>query len=199
MLVFVTEADVALVPEHNLILRRIDGTPREHLAGRSVAHTTVEDESYRVTIDAPSTPESYELYLRANELMGNRTRERVGLARDMYLDCIRKDPNYAPAWARLGRCYRVLEKFHGLSGGGTAARSAIERAFALNPDLGIAHNVCTPIQADAGEAESAMVRLLHRAASHDNNPELFCGAGPGLQILRAARCVARRASQGSGT
>jgi tetratricopeptide (TPR) repeat protein len=58
---------------------------------------------------------------------------------------------------------------------GRAALQAIERAFELNPDSGIAHNVCTPIQADAGQAEGAMVRLLRRAESHDNDPELFCG------------------------
>lgn len=39
----------------------------------------------------------------------------------------------------------------------------------------MAHNLCTPIQADAGQAESAMVRLLQRAIAHDNDPELFCG------------------------
>jgi DNA-binding winged helix-turn-helix (wHTH) protein/tetratricopeptide (TPR) repeat protein len=145
-----------------------------HLLVRTLVHTTIDDDSYRVTIDAPSNPESYELYLRANQIMVNRTHERVALARELYLECVRKDPNYAPAWARLGRCYRLSEKFGaGSADLGTAALSSIERAFALNPDLSIAHNVCTPIQADAGQAESAMVRLLRRAESHDNDPELF--------------------------
>lgn len=147
-----------------------------HLLVRSLVHGAIDDGSHELTRDVPSNAESYELYLRANQVALNWTFESFSLARDLYLACIEKDPDYAPAWARLGRCYRVLQKFQpGSAIDATAALRAIEQAFSLNPDLGIAHNVCTPIQADAGQAEGAMVRLLHRAASHDNDPELFCG------------------------
>jgi DNA-binding winged helix-turn-helix (wHTH) protein/tetratricopeptide (TPR) repeat protein len=125
--------------------------------------------------NAPATPEAYELYLRANQLIVKRSPESFAVARDLYIACLEKDPNYAPAWARLGRCYRFLEKFGGGTANRRAALCAIEKAFSLNPDLGIAHNVYTPIQADMGQAESAMVRLLQRAGTHDNDPELFTG------------------------
>jgi predicted Zn-dependent protease len=81
---------------------------------------------------------------------------------------------------------------------GRAALQAVERAFELNPDLGIAHNVCTPIQADAGQAEDAMVRLLRRAASHDNDPELFCGLVQACRYcgqLEASLAAHRRAME----
>jgi predicted Zn-dependent protease len=81
---------------------------------------------------------------------------------------------------------------------GTAALQAVERAFALNPDLGIAHNVCTPIQTDTGQAEAAMVRLLRRAASHDSDPELFCGLVQACRYcgqLEASRAAHQRAME----
>jgi eukaryotic-like serine/threonine-protein kinase len=125
-------------------------------------------------IDSPTSPEAYELYLRANQLSVQRTPQNIALARDLYIACVEKDASYAPAWARLGRCYRFLDKFGSETGrNGRSALSAIERAFALNPDLSIAHSVYTSIQADMGHAESAMIRLLRRAASHDNDPGLF--------------------------
>jgi DNA-binding winged helix-turn-helix (wHTH) protein len=147
-----------------------------HLLVRSVVRGAMVDGTHELTRDVPSNAESYELYLRANQVLQHWTFESFSLARDLYLACVQKDPDYAPAWARLGRCYRLLQKFQpGSAIDATAALRAIEQAFTLNPDLGIAHNLCTPIQADAGQAQSAMVRLLHRAASHDNDPELFCG------------------------
>jgi hypothetical protein len=60
--------------------------------------------------DALITSEAYELYLRATQLSLKRSPESAALARDMYIACVEKDPNYAPAWARLGRCYRFLDK-----------------------------------------------------------------------------------------
>ncbi len=149
-----------------------------HLLVRSLVRGARDDKAIDAMIDAPSNPESYDLYLRANQIAIalDRTIENIALARDLYAECIRQDPGYAPAWARLGRCYRLLQKVQPRSSmDGTAALQAVERAFALNPDFGIAHNLCTPIQTDAGQAKAAMVRLLRRAESHDSDPELFCG------------------------
>jgi DNA-binding winged helix-turn-helix (wHTH) protein/tetratricopeptide (TPR) repeat protein len=125
--------------------------------------------------NAPTSPEAYELYLRANQLIIKRSPESFAVARDLYIACLEKDPKYAPAWAKLGRCYRFLEKFGGEIANRGAALHAIEKAFSLNPDLAIAHNVYTPIQADMGQAESAIIRLLHRAHKHANDPNLFTG------------------------
>jgi tetratricopeptide (TPR) repeat protein len=89
---------------------------------------------------------------------------------------VEDDPNYAAAWARLGRCYRFLEKF-GEEGPENLelAQWAFHRAFALNPDLAIAHNLYAQIEADLGNARAAMVRLLECAQTHPNDPELFAG------------------------
>jgi eukaryotic-like serine/threonine-protein kinase len=132
------------------------------------------DERRVGTLDVSRDAEAYELYLRANRLTPNRSPENMSLARDLYLACTERDPAYAPAWARLGRCYRWLEKFSIEPDHNSArARAALEKAFALNPDLVTAHAAYTTIESDAGHAEAAMVRLLGQASRHENNAEIF--------------------------
>jgi tetratricopeptide (TPR) repeat protein len=55
------------------------------------------------------------------------------------------------------------------------AKWAFHRAFALSPDLPIAHNLYTQIEADSGHAQEAIVRLLEQAHRHPHDPELFGG------------------------
>ncbi len=126
--------------------------------------------------NVPASARAYEFYLRANHVQRERTFANVSMARDLYRECLDEDPDYAPAWARLGRCYRFLEKF-GQEGPQSLelAKWAFHRAFALSPDLPIAHNLYTPIEADSGHAQEAMVRLLGQAERHPNDPELFGG------------------------
>jgi hypothetical protein len=139
-----------------------------------VRRMRAEGEAAVAGVDAPRAPEAYELYLRANQLALKRSPENIALAQDLYVACTEADPNYAPAWARLGRCYRWLEKF-GVPGSGVAgsAEEAFQRAFHLNPHLAIAHSAYTPIQCDAGHAQEAMIRLLKVLEYNANNPELF--------------------------
>jgi hypothetical protein len=59
--------------------------------------------------DAPGNPAAYEHYLRANEL----AYDFDPAARDLYVRCVAEDPHYAPAWARLGRCCRIIAKLGG--------------------------------------------------------------------------------------
>ena len=135
-----------------------------------------ERERRTLSHDVPASARAYEFYLRANHVQRERKMENIVMARDLYRECVEDDPNYAAAWARLGRCYRFLEKFgeerpESLE----LAQWAFHRAFALNPDLAIAHNLYTQIEADLGNAQAAMVRLLERAQTHPNDPELFAG------------------------
>ena len=124
----------------------------------------------------PGDSDAVRLYLLANQLMTQRSPENIALARDLYVACVEKDPTFAPAWARLGRCYRWFEKFGPVDpAAALAAKAAFERAFSLNPDLVLAHSLYTPIEADAGQAENAMVRLLRRLHSHRSSAELFSG------------------------
>ncbi len=121
--------------------------------------------------DAPANPAAYEHYLRANEL----AYDFDPAARDLYVRCLEEDPNYAPAWARLGRCCRIIAKFGGDPENLNRANSAFTRALDLNPDLALAHNQLAYLEADCNLAERAMVRLVQRAKTAGTDPELFAG------------------------
>ena len=124
--------------------------------------------------DAPHNARAYEFYLRGNELA--RTYDGVSRARDLYLRCVEMDPSFAPAWAHLGRCHRVIGKYiDGGDDGESRAQEAFSRALELNPRLSIAHKFYANMEADIGQAKRALVRLLGEANRHGNDPELFAG------------------------
>ncbi|HYN08482.1 MAG TPA: tetratricopeptide repeat protein [Vicinamibacterales bacterium] len=90
--------------------------------------------------------------------------------------CVAIDPNFAPAWARLGRCYRLIGKYLEPSpDSAKRAEETLRRALELNPRLTIAHKLFASLEADNGHAERAMVRLLGEARRHGNDPELYAG------------------------
>ncbi len=124
--------------------------------------------------DAPHDARAYELYLRANELA--RTYAGLASARDLYEQCLELDSRFAPAWARLGRCHRVIGKYiDGAPDSEARAEDAFRRALVLNPRLSVAHKLYANLEADIGQAERAVVRLLGEAGRHGNDPELFAG------------------------
>jgi tetratricopeptide (TPR) repeat protein len=69
----------------------------------------------------------------------------------------------------------VIAKFIDASSDETRAKTALDRAIALNPRLSVAHKYYAQLEADMGQSTSAMVRLLQQATRHGNDPELFAG------------------------
>jgi eukaryotic-like serine/threonine-protein kinase len=125
--------------------------------------------------DVPASPGAYEFYLRANQL--GTQEESWEVARDLYLRCLEEDPRYAPAWARLGRLYRVLGKYGRDQHSDLPARAeaAFQRALDINPGLTMAHNYYAQLEVELGRAEQALQRLLGRAERSGADPELFAG------------------------
>jgi serine/threonine protein kinase/tetratricopeptide (TPR) repeat protein len=129
--------------------------------------------------DVPASPTAYEFYLRATQISrqpGLWSVEQFKVARDLYLRSIEDDPHYAPAWARLGRCYRVIGKAgedpdHNLA----RAEAALKRALDLNPELSIAHNWFAQLETDLGRSKDALHRLTARAIADPSDPEVFAG------------------------
>ena len=125
--------------------------------------------------DVPATAKAYEFYLRGNQIA--HASRNWTVARDLYLQCLEEDPGYAPAWARLGRLYRVIALYSDEASEQNypLAEEAFKRALELNPDQSFAHNHYTMVQLEGGRARPAMLRLLERARSHSADPELFAG------------------------
>src|SRR4029450_9039609 len=66
-------------------------------------------EKRRLTSDLPASARAYEFYLRANQVSHDPT--MLSVAGELYRSALDEDPQYAPAWAKLGRVYRVLAKY----------------------------------------------------------------------------------------
>jgi eukaryotic-like serine/threonine-protein kinase len=125
--------------------------------------------------DVPVSATAYEFYLRANQLAYEA--KNWAVARDLYRQCVEHDPDYAPAWARLARIYRLIGMYSGDPTGDlyALAEEAFQRALTLNPDLSIAHNLYTVVELETGRARQAMLRLLERTRLRSADPELFAG------------------------
>ena len=126
--------------------------------------------------DVPSNSDAYAHYLRANRLSNQSTQWM--LARDAYQQAVEADPSYAPAWARYGRCLRVVSKYSldpQAVEWRAEAEEAFQRAFRINPDLSLAHNLYTFMQVESGHALDAVVRLLGRVRESSSDPELYAG------------------------
>jgi tetratricopeptide (TPR) repeat protein len=125
--------------------------------------------------DVPATAKAYEFYLRGNQL-GLESRSWK-LAEEMYLKSLEEDPNFALAWARLGRIHRVLAKYSGEDPAERLkkAAAAFERALELYPNLPLAHNLYAQLEVEAGRTVEALVRLLRLARTRSADPELLAG------------------------
>jgi serine/threonine protein kinase/tetratricopeptide (TPR) repeat protein len=126
--------------------------------------------------DVPANPMAYHFYLSANQLAAGYDPRNLTQARDLYLQSIAADEKYAPAWASLGRTYRLMGKYIGdLTDYLALAEEAFQKAFSLNPDLAVAHQYYTSLQTDLGRPIEAMERLLKRAREHRHDPQVFAG------------------------
>ncbi len=99
------------------------------------------------------------------------------MGRDLYRQCLDADPSFAPAWAKLGRCHRLLAKYslERPAENMTQAEACFRRALELDPQLTVAHKLYAHHESEMGHAREAMVRLLGLARSTRNDPEIFAG------------------------
>jgi serine/threonine protein kinase/tetratricopeptide (TPR) repeat protein len=121
-----------------------------------------------------ATPRAHELYLRALETA--RDYERFLEARELFARCTEVDPGFAPAWAELGRCHRVIGKYLEDPEGNTRrAEEAFARALEAAPQLPLAHKYLAHLEAETGRATEAMTRLIGVSEANRNDASIFAG------------------------
>ena len=129
--------------------------------------------------DVPASPTAYEFYLRGSQLIqrvGLEQVDQMRIARDLLQRSVDEDPLYAPAWARLGRCFRVIGKGgEDVDANLARAESSLKRALELNPDLSAAHNLYAQLETDLGRSGDALLRLTERGVAAGSDPEVFAG------------------------
>ena len=127
--------------------------------------------------DRPGTARAQELYARANQAAYEA--DHWETARDLYQACVEEAPAFAPAWARLARCHRVIAKYS--SSGAlrdvaqSQAEAAFARALALDPALALAHSLYAQLEIDTGRAPDAVLRLLRLIEHQGPDAAAFAG------------------------
>lgn len=131
----------------------------------------------RAQPDVPGSARAYECYLRANQLSVQSGRWEDAVA--LYGQCLELDARFAPAWARLGRCQRLLAKWTPDPVRSRqlleAAEHSLKQALELNAELPIAHSFYAQLELDLGRAEDSLVRLLARVEAVGEHPDLLAG------------------------
>jgi len=124
--------------------------------------------------DVPANGRAFELFLRGLELARSMASQRE--SREFFEQALHEDPAFAPAWAWLGRCHRVIGKYlEDYEGNDRRAEEAFRRALALSPELPTAHRFFTHYQSEHGAADAAIARLLQYAKANRNDAQLFAG------------------------
>ena len=128
---------------------------RGSLAGSAVRRAT------------PTTSvEVYDLYLSARTLLRQQELGALRQARELLRRAVRRDPKYAPAWARLAEATMALSEQQTALGDEPLAASRAEalgylrRALRIDPDLPEAHAAFGRVLPPGPEAERALRRAV---------------------------------------
>ncbi|MBI1764421.1 MAG: winged helix-turn-helix domain-containing protein [Acidobacteria bacterium] len=141
--------------KYDRLLTVQDRVTQQVLAGLRVNLTPIESE--QLTRNAPRNPLAYEAYLRGLDAYqaADYARAISDLEQSTTLD-----PEYAGAWAHLGRAYTAQASF--AFGGRTVyqqAQQAYEKALALNPQEIEARIFLANLFTDTGRVEEAVPQL----------------------------------------
>ena len=165
------------------------------IAKQVQAHLTPH-ERQKIASARPVSPKSYELYLRAIDAYRRWDKQGLQAGFEFLNQAIRDDSTYAPAWAALGLVYSQNPDQFGAHDRIVArARQAVERALALDPDLGLAYSVKADFEYildwNWDSAERDFKRAIELAPSsfeaHHSYSHLLMGMGRVEESLEESR------------
>jgi serine/threonine protein kinase len=151
--------DQLLTVQDRLAQQVIDGLSLKLSAG----------ESQRIALDRPANTMAYEYYLRGVDLYALNEFDQ---AIDMLKKSIALEPDYAMAWAQLGRAYTTHAS---LQFGGreqyVLARAAYEKALSLDPGMVDVRIYMANLLTDTGRVEEAVPLLKEALTANPNSAE----------------------------
>jgi DNA-binding winged helix-turn-helix (wHTH) protein/TolB-like protein len=153
--------------EYDKLLTVQDSVARQIIKGLELSLSPSEVE--RLKPDKQIDPQAYEYYLRGVDLYANND---FPLAIKMLQKAIEMAPDYAPAWAGLGRAHSANASFE--FGGGDAyreAQAAYEKALALQPTQIEAKIYMANLFTDTGRVEQALPLLRRALQTNPNHAE----------------------------
>jgi len=128
-------------------------------------HATLSPEEERRIATAPTDNlEAFDHYLRGRQLMATRAVDELRLSTQEFLTAVEIDPEFALAWVGVADSHDLLSSYDDLPQGtfDNTRDDAINRALALDPNLGAAYASLGALLFDQGENEKA--EEAHRRA-----------------------------------
>jgi len=144
-------------------------------------------------------PEAFDAYLQGYYFFQRNTDKDTDMAAKSYERATQLDPSYALAWAGLSRA-RKWQAVRGLipkEQGYRAAREAVERALALDPNLAAAHTqmgrIKQQVDFDWAGADASFRRAVTVEPGNPEAARLAAGSAQRLGRFDEALQLARRA------
>jgi len=114
--------------------------------------------------------QAYDFYLRGREFFHQGTRKTIKYASEMFTRAIKKDQDYALAYAGLADCHSFLRQFEKKQENIERSLAASKRAIELDPELAEAHaarGLAVSLSMQYDEAEKEFERAIKL------NPKLY--------------------------
>ena len=137
--------------------------------------TLTESEAGKLTTDERVNPAAYEYYLRGIDLY---SKGDFPLAIKMLEKSTQLAPQFAPAWANLGRSYNANASFQfGGANNYGRAEAAFSKALSLQPDDIDARIYMANMFTDTGKVEKAVPLLREALQTNPNHAEIHWELG----------------------
>lgn len=134
--------------------------------------TLTGDEHLRLTAAPPVAPEVYESYLKGGYVLQGNDRASIERSLPYFEDAIRRDPQFAPAYAGLAQAWNLLGTvFAGVPPSETRPRALAyaRQALALDADLVDAHLVLANVLQEQWHWADAEAEYRHALDLNPNN------------------------------
>lgn len=135
-------------------------------------HATLSsDEQRRISTAPTDNLEAYDAYWRGRQLMDTREAGKLEQAAAYFEQAVELDPQFALAWVGIADAYSHLSSYGSMTTAETVdvRQDAVDKALAINPDLGEAYASLGSLEQSRGrvaEAEAAYRTAIEKSPNY---------------------------------